>query len=178
VFLLYLLLYRLTLVLRDRLQLALPTTVQFSENEYIVFRAREVLIRRECTVVNKLRDAVQSQYKPLPSKIRIAFHVTTISHHQTTMSVTEEIEVPPLPPPIPQAPRPPRKLKPARKQVKPGDVNKTETIQTGKEYSEFYPTLFIARNVVDSIFIDIWYNKWAGGDREDNYSKYVANISV
>ena len=70
----------------------------------------------------------------------MAIHVTTISHRQTTMSVTEEIEVPPLPPPIPQAPRPPRKLKPARKQVKPGDVNKTETIQTGKEYSEFtYP---------------------------------------
>ena len=21
---------------------------------------------------------------------------------------------------------------------------------------------------------DIWYNKWAGGDREDSYSKYVA----
>ncbi len=53
-----------------------------------------------------------------------------------SMSTTEEIEVPPLPPPIPQAPRPPKKLKPARKQVKPGDVNKTETVQTGKEYSE------------------------------------------
>ena len=22
--------------------------------------------------------------------------------------------------------------------------------------------------------LDIWYNKWAGGDREDNYSKYVS----
>jgi hypothetical protein len=21
--------------------------------------------------------------------------------------------------------------------------------------------------------VDIWYNKWAGGDREDNYSKYL-----
>ena len=21
--------------------------------------------------------------------------------------------------------------------------------------------------------LDIWYNKWAGGDREDNYSKSV-----
>ncbi|KAF8910502.1 hypothetical protein CPB84DRAFT_1672616 [Gymnopilus junonius] len=67
-------------------------------------------------------------------------------------TITEtEIEVPPLPPPIPQAPRPPKKLKPARKQVKPGDVVKTETVQTGKEYN-------------------IWYNKWAGGDREDSYS--------
>ncbi|KAJ3561358.1 hypothetical protein NP233_g10240 [Leucocoprinus birnbaumii] len=50
-----------------------------------------------------------------------------------------------------QAPRPSKKQKPARKQVKPGDVVKTETVQTGKEYN-------------------IWYNKWAGGDREDNYS--------
>ncbi|KLO15234.1 hypothetical protein SCHPADRAFT_920307 [Schizopora paradoxa] len=43
------------------------------------------------------------------------------------------------------------KLKPARKQVKAGDVEKKETPQTGKEYN-------------------IWYNKWAGGDREDSYS--------
>jgi len=34
-----------------------------------------------------------------------------------------------------QAPRPLKKLRPARKQVKPGDVVKTETVQTGKEYS-------------------------------------------
>ncbi|EGN98620.1 hypothetical protein SERLA73DRAFT_181170 [Serpula lacrymans var. lacrymans S7.3] len=47
-----------------------------------------------------------------------------------------------------------KKLKPARKQVKPGDVEKKETPQTGKEYN-------------------IWYNKWAGGDREDNYSNKV-----
>jgi hypothetical protein len=32
----------------------------------------------------------------------------------------------------------PKKLKPARKQVKPGDVEKKEAVQTGKEYSEFY----------------------------------------
>lgn len=30
-----------------------------------------------------------------------------------------------------------KKLRPARKQVKPGDVEKKETVQTGKEYSEF-----------------------------------------
>lgn len=40
--------------------------------------------------------------------------------------------------PIPQAPKPPKKLKPARKQVKPGDVVKEETVQTGKEYSEYF----------------------------------------
>ncbi|KAG8814254.1 Pre-mRNA-splicing factor [Serendipita sp. 399] len=47
-----------------------------------------------------------------------------------------------------------RQLKPARKQVKPGQVTKNEVQQTGKEYN-------------------IWYNKWAGGDREDNYSNKV-----
>ncbi|KAF8518225.1 hypothetical protein JB92DRAFT_2828831 [Gautieria morchelliformis] len=45
-------------------------------------------------------------------------------------------------------------LKPARKQVKAGQVEKKETPQTGKEYN-------------------IWYNKWAGGDREDSYSNKV-----
>jgi len=44
-----------------------------------------------------------------------------------------------------------KKLKPARKQVAPGQVEKKEAPQTGKEYN-------------------IWYNKWAGGDREDSYS--------
>ncbi|WOO80267.1 Pre-mRNA-splicing factor CWC2 [Vanrija pseudolonga] len=43
---------------------------------------------------------------------------------------------------------PKRKLKPARKQVKPGDVDTSEKVQPGKEYN-------------------IWYNKWAGGDKED-----------
>ncbi|KZT00423.1 uncharacterized protein LAESUDRAFT_666175, partial [Laetiporus sulphureus 93-53] len=40
------------------------------------------------------------------------------------------------------------------KLVKAGEVEKKEVPQTGKEYN-------------------IWYNKWAGGDREDSYSKYV-----
>ncbi|KAF7297295.1 Pre-mRNA-splicing factor CWC2 [Mycena indigotica] len=52
------------------------------------------------------------------------------------------------------APKKQRKLRPARKQVKFGDVVKIDTPQTGKEYN-------------------IWYNKWAGGDREDNYSNKV-----
>lgn len=38
--------------------------------------------------------------------------------------------------------------------MKAGDVERKETPQTGKEYN-------------------IWYNKWAGGDREDNYSNKV-----
>ncbi|WVR07818.1 pre-mRNA-splicing factor CWC2 [Kwoniella sp. DSM 27419] len=43
---------------------------------------------------------------------------------------------------------PKRKLRPARKQVAPGEIDKTETVQPGKEYN-------------------VWYNKWAGGDKED-----------
>lgn len=56
----------------------------------------------------------------------------------TTMSSATEVEevVIDQPIPIPQYPKPPKKLKPARKQVKAGDVVKTETVQTGKEYSE------------------------------------------
>jgi len=53
-----------------------------------------------------------------------------------------------------EVPKKQKKLKPARKQVKPGDVEKKEAPQTGKEYN-------------------IWYNKWAGGDREDSYSNKV-----
>lgn len=69
--------------------------------------------------------------------------------------------------------KPPKKLKPARKQVKPGDVEKKETVQTGKEYSKFCNQL---NSFIYSLsLLDIWYNKWAGGDREDNYSKCVVN---
>ncbi|KZV90591.1 hypothetical protein EXIGLDRAFT_676863 [Exidia glandulosa HHB12029] len=49
---------------------------------------------------------------------------------------------------------PKKKLRPARKQVLPGQVDKKQEVQTGKEYN-------------------IWYNKWAGGDREDSYSNKV-----
>ena len=35
------------------------------------------------------------------------------------------------------APKKVKKLKPARKQVKPGDVEKKEAPQTGKEYSAY-----------------------------------------
>jgi hypothetical protein len=74
-----------------------------------------------------------------------------------------------------QAPRPPKKLRPARKQVKPGDVVKTETVQTGKEYSKrrVYQKKVFGQS--HSRRTDIWYNKWAGGDREDNYSKYASS---
>lgn len=45
---------------------------------------------------------------------------------------------------------PVKKLRPARKQVRPDEIDKSDSVQTGKEYN-------------------IWYNKWAGGDREDSY---------
>ena len=38
----------------------------------------------------------------------------------------------------PAKPKPTKKLKPARKQVKAGDVEKKETVQTGKEYSQSF----------------------------------------
>jgi hypothetical protein len=38
---------------------------------------------------------------------------------------------------------PKRKLKPARKQVEAGDIDKTETIQPGKEYSMSPSSLFL-----------------------------------
>lgn len=36
-----------------------------------------------------------------------------------------------------EKPKPVKKLKPARKQVKAGEVERKETPQTGKEYSEY-----------------------------------------
>lgn len=38
--------------------------------------------------------------------------------------------------PLPQDLQPKRKLRPARKQVKPGEIDKSEGPQPGKEYSE------------------------------------------
>ncbi len=68
----------------------------------------------------------------------------------------------------------PKKLKPARKQVKPGEVEKKETPQTGKEYSSFDLDVLTRRWLLTALLLlDIWYNKWAGGDREDSYSKCV-----
>jgi hypothetical protein len=45
-------------------------------------------------------------------------------------------ELGPETPAVPTTPKPAKKLKPARKQVKPGEVEKKETPQTGKEYSK------------------------------------------
>ena len=71
-------------------------------------------------------------------------------------------------------PKKQKKLKPARKQVKPGEVEKKEAPQTGKEYSEWSAVcLSFIRFSLLHLLTDIWYNKWAGGDREDSYSKYV-----
>ncbi|ADV24154.1 pre-mRNA-splicing factor CWC2 [Cryptococcus gattii E566] len=49
---------------------------------------------------------------------------------------------------------PKRKLKPARKQVASDEVDKSQGYQAGREYN-------------------IWYNKWAGGDREDALASKV-----
>jgi hypothetical protein len=64
-----------------------------------------------------------------------------------------------------------KKMKPARKQVKPGQVEKKEAVQTGKEYSAWFSFCMEAGMLI--LYSDIWYNKWAGGDREDSYSKSV-----
>ncbi|KAJ9114077.1 hypothetical protein QFC22_005897 [Naganishia vaughanmartiniae] len=50
------------------------------------------------------------------------------------------------------AKKPIKKIRPARKQVAVDQIDKSESVQTGKEYN-------------------IWYNKWAGGDREDSYGQ-------
>ena len=76
----------------------------------------------------------------------------------------------------PQPQKKVKKLKPARKQVKPGDVVKTEAVQTGKEYSAYSYPCSNNRDKVLIVFLDIWYNKWAGGDREDSYSKYALSV--
>jgi len=51
----------------------------------------------------------------------------------TTVTTIDVQQLEPIP--IPQGPKLPKKLKPARKQVKAGDVVKTDAVQTGKEYS-------------------------------------------
>jgi hypothetical protein len=68
-----------------------------------------------------------------------------------------------------EKPKPIKKLKPARKQVKAGEVERKETPQTGKEYSKHQRVC--CAGFLTNTLLDIWYNKWAGGDREDNYSK-------
>lgn len=54
----------------------------------------------------------------------------------------------------PVKPKPIKKLKPARKQVKAGDVEKKETVQTGKEYSQTfqYTRVDVVPNKVQQIF--------------------------
>lgn len=71
------------------------------------------------------------------------------------------------------AKKPLKKLRPARKQVRVDQIDKTESVQTGKEYSEFLRLFPSALACELTRFVDIWYNKWAGGDREDSYGQYV-----
>ena len=81
---------------------------------------------------------VQKRRAALLSKRRHGDHKHRLSTLLATM--TSEPETPAVP-----HQKPAKKLKPARKQVKPGDVEKKETPQTGKEYSAsclaFYPTM-------------------------------------
>ena len=70
---------------------------------------------------------------------RVTCHMVTSFTSNWTMSTTVDVQQPD-PIPIQQGPKPPKKLKPARKQVKAGDVVKTEAVQTGKEYSAWKHT--------------------------------------
>ncbi|EED83272.1 predicted protein, partial [Postia placenta Mad-698-R] len=82
-----------------------------------------------------------------------AFHHSSLSLAVTATQLIMSSDADALETPV-DIPKKQKKLRPARKQVKPGDVEKKEAPQTGKEYN-------------------IWYNKWAGGDREDSYSNKV-----
>lgn len=81
---------------------------------------------------------VNGQYKGPSIQYRSArlssrSHVTSFTSNWTMSTTVDVQQLDPIP--IQQAPKPPKKLKPARKQVKAGDVVKTEAVQTGKEYS-------------------------------------------
>ena len=62
----------------------------------------------------------------VPLHLQLATSTTAMSTDEQTQAVT------------PAKPKPTKKLKPARKQVKAGDVEKKETVQTGKEYSQSF----------------------------------------
>ena len=53
----------------------------------------------------------------------------------------------------------------------PGEIDKSEGPQPGKEYSESgFPSSSTAINSGTALLTndsDVWYNKWAGGDKED-----------
>lgn len=66
---------------------------------------------------------------------------------------------------------PKRKLKPARKQVASDEVDKSQGYQAGREYSGV--TLRLSGTFLLTFYPDIWYNKWAGGDREDALARCV-----
>lgn len=77
--------------------------------------------------VDHLLPRVASTNTPIRhtlSHITTYFHLTVMSSNATETQTA-----------VAPVPKPAKKLKPARKQVKPGDVEKVETPQTGKEYS-------------------------------------------
>ena len=73
------------------------------------------------------------QYRSPRLSSRHTSHVTSFTSNWTMSTTVDVQQLDPIP--IQQGPKPPKKLKPARKQVKAGDVVKTEAVQTGKEYS-------------------------------------------
>ena len=77
---------------------------------------------------NRLGLSMQYRLPRLSSR-----HVTSFTSNWTMSTTVDVQQLDPIP--IQQGPKPPKKLKPARKQVKAGDVVKTEAVQTGKEYS-------------------------------------------
>lgn len=83
--------------------------------------------------------------------------------------------------PLPQDLQPKRKLRPARKQVKPGEIDKSEGPQPGKEYSEFSTVTLRLSGILETAelinFSDFWYNKWAGGDKEDALARSVEMLT-
>ena len=100
-------------------------------NDYAFYKHIEYTIRKS-PVLSSLGS--RAEYSHYPSRSLNAFSIpitNTMSSSTVETSVASSaLTVKPL-----TTIKPPKKLKPARKQVKPGEVEKKEAVQTGKEYS-------------------------------------------
>lgn len=107
------------------------SVVAFSCTRDDIGPSRPVIYPRECHVI----------LNPQPLHLHFADSTTTMSTDEPTQAVA------------PAKSKPVKKLKPARKQVKAGDVEKKETVQTGKEYSGFqYTRVDAVSNKVQQTF--------------------------